>query len=166
MGHPFRPALLPLLLLPVLLLPACAGPKPPPPLDGLPADFLLEVRSSGATNPHCDFGITVDASGRADYAIRHRGAKAGDRRGATGLPPEAVRELRQAALDARLGELPARIPPQEGGQERGVVSFRLRDSGRERTVVADHAGTPGTDGILAALFRLLPLRVWRVPGEE
>jgi len=157
-----------LLLSLALLLAACGsrGPAPSAAPAGVPADFRLEVVSRGATNPHCDFDVGADAAGNLRYEVHHRGAQAADRRGRTILDPAAVRALWAAVERGGMLDLPAALPPQEGGQERGVVTFRVRAGGRERTVVADHAGTPGTDGVLAAVFGAVPLRVWRVPGAE
>ncbi len=153
-------------LAPLLLLAACASPGRPPAADGVPADFRLQVVSAGATNPHCDFDVTVGAAGGLAYAVSHRGAKVGDRRGREEIPAAAVLDLLRAVEAAGFPELPSLLPPEPGGGERGVVTFRIRLRGRERTVVADHAGTRGTDGVLSALFRAVPLRLWRVPGAE
>jgi len=143
---------------------SCASP-PPGPAAGLPPDFALTVRSRGATNPHCDYEVTVDASGRVSYAITHFGRTVGNRRGEAEADAGTMRALWSAVAGSGIFDLPASLPPEEGKDDRGEVLFRVRAGGRRREVLADRAGTPGLDAILRAVYDAVPRRAWWVPGE-
>lgn len=145
-------------------LAACASPSPGPLPADLPPDFRLEVTCREARNPHCDYDVAVEASGAVAYAILHRGRVAADRRGSVEAGPGDLRDLWQAVRESGLLELPPRLPPAGGQEDRGVVVYRLRAAGRRAEVRADRAGTAGLDGVLRALYRVVPWRAWQVPS--
>ena len=158
-------SLLPLALALAALPSGCASSSFDPPV-APPYDFVLQIRSRGATNPHCDYEVSLDATGRLAYAVEHLGRRMGDRRGETRVEAEAVRFVWRAVASSGVFESPAALPPQEGQDERGEVLYRVTAAGRKAEVLADRAGTPGLDRILAAVHRVVPWSAWQVPGGD
>ncbi len=153
------------------LLAACASA--PPPLDPsgpVPPDFLLEVASEGAENPHCDFRVALSADGEFDYEVRHRGTAPADRRGRTRLDAPGLRAVWAAVARSGVFSLPPRIEPRAGTRdpwaaERGEVSYGVRAAGRGAAVTTVHAQERGLEGVLAALFAAAPA-VFTAPGAS
>ncbi|MHC4821146.1 MAG: hypothetical protein ACYTDX_05435 [Planctomycetota bacterium] len=153
-----------LLLLPLLFLAACAAPSTGP--DGVPGDFLLQVSSTGASNPHCDYDLTFLSGGSLDYRVSLRGPASSDRRGRVELGPDRVSQLWRAVQAAGIDDLPPHIGPHRDGAERGVVRWTVRYDGRERVVVADRAGSPELDLLLETVFWAAPPRIFRPIGSR
>ena len=151
------------LLLPLACAACASGPRTLP--DAVPADFSVEIRSEGATNPHCEFDISVDASGSVAYSVRHLGRRTGDRRGVAQADGAAVADLWTAVAASGIGGMPAVLPPQEGREELGTVRYRVRGGGLRAEVTADRAFDPGLNRILRAAIAAVPWRAWQIPGE-
>ncbi len=153
------------LLTPLLFLLAagCASGRDLP--GDPPGDFSLAVSCQGGLNPHCEYEVRLRTGGALEYAVQHRGTTPADRRGRDVVGPGAVRDVWRAVAESGIFDLPGELPPGPGGEERGSVTFELRAAGRSTRVVSDRAGHPGLDGILRALFRATPWRIWQPPPE-
>jgi len=156
-----------LLRLLVLLgaLSACASPGGGDPTSPVPRDFHISLRSAGASNPHCDFEIEIDARGLVTYAVHHRGIRPSDRRGELSLSGEDLAFIGRSVEASGLFDLPAFLGPEEGQEERGTVVYEARSLGRRAAVTADRAGTAGLDAVLRAVYAAVPVRIWRTAEE-